>query len=98
MSIHSDLLWVWDSGKAKANESAHGVAFSEAATVLDDDRAITREDPDSIGEQRFVTLGMSASGQCHVVVYVWRGPATVRLISAWRANARQRRHYGQDHG
>ena len=98
MSIHSRLRWVWDAAKAKANESAHGVAFCEAVTVLDDDRAITREDPDSIGEQRFVTLGMSASGRCLVVVYVWRGPATVRLISAWRANARQRRLYGQGRG
>ena len=98
MSIHSRLRWVWDPAQAKANESAHGVAVAEAATVLDDDRAVTREDPDSIGEQRFVTLGMSGSGRCLVVVYGWRGPATVRLISAWRANARQRRLYAQGVG
>ena len=98
MSIHSRLRWVWDPAKAKANESAHGVAFAEVATVLDDDRAVTREDPDSIGEQRFVTLGMSGSGRCLVVVYAWRGPATARLISAWRADARQRRLYAQGVG
>jgi len=33
--------------------------FQEAATVLDDEAALTREDPDSIEEQRFVTLGLS---------------------------------------
>jgi len=98
MSIHSELRWVWDPAKAKANESAHGVSFAEAATVLSDDLAITREDPDSNGEQRFVTLGISGSGRCLVVVYTWRGPSTVRLISAWRANARQRRHYAQGFG
>jgi hypothetical protein len=98
MSIHSQLRWVWDPAKAKANQSAHGVAFAEAATVLDDDRAIAREDSDSIGEQRFVNLGMSGNGNCIIVVYAWRGPATVRLISAWRANARQRRLYAQDFG
>lgn len=98
MSIHLDLRWVWDPTKAKVNESDHGVSFAEEATVLDDDRAITREDSDSIGEQRFVTLGMSGNGNCIVVVYAWRGPATVRLISAWRANARQRRLYAQDFG
>ena len=98
MSIHSGLWRVWDPAKAKANESAHGVTFAEAATVLDDDRAVTREDPDSIGEQRFVTLGMSGNGNCLVIVYAWRGPATVRLISAWRANARQRRLYAQGCG
>ena len=98
MSIHSNLRWVWDPAKARANESAHGVTFVEAATVIEDERAITREDPDSIGEQRFVTLGMSATGKCLVIVYAWRGPATIRLISAWRANAKQRRIYAQNFG
>jgi uncharacterized DUF497 family protein len=87
---------LWDPAKAKANLAEHGVRFAEAATVLEDDRAITREDPDSVGEQRFVTLGLSGSGNLLVVVYAWRGPATIRLISAWKANARQRKKYAQD--
>jgi len=86
---------LWDPAKAKANLAVHAVSFAEAATVLDDDRAITREDPDSIGEQRFVTLGLSGSGKLLVVVYSWRGHATIRLISAWKANARQRKQYAQ---
>jgi uncharacterized DUF497 family protein len=53
-----------------------------------------REDTDSFGEQRFVSLGMSAAGNLLVIVYTWR-PATIRLISAWRANARQRKAYAQ---
>ena len=93
MSIQS-MRWEWDTAKAAANERIHGVAFAEAATVLDDERAITREDTDSVGEQRFVSLGMSAAGNLLVVVYAWR-PATIRLISAWRANARQRKQYAQ---
>jgi ribonuclease toxin BrnT of type II toxin-antitoxin system len=51
----------------------HGVGFAEAATVLDDEHAITREDEDSVGEQRFVTLGLSGAGNLLVVVYSWRG-------------------------
>jgi uncharacterized DUF497 family protein len=43
--------------KAKANLRAHGVSLAEAATVLDDDVALTREDPDADDEPRFVTLG-----------------------------------------
>jgi uncharacterized protein len=93
MSIQS-MRWEWDTAKAAANERTHGVAFAEAATVLDDERAITREDTDSVGEQRFVSLGMSAEGNLLVVVYAWR-PATIRLIWAWRANARQRKDYAQ---
>jgi uncharacterized DUF497 family protein len=88
------MRWEWDIAKAAANERIHGVAFAEAATVLDDERAITREDPDSVGEQRFVSLGMSAAGNLLVIVYTWR-PATIRLISAWRANSRQRKAYAQ---
>lgn len=52
----------WDPAKAAANLQAHGVSLGEAATVLEDDFALTREDPDAQGEQRFVTLGMSATG------------------------------------
>ncbi len=60
----------------------HGIGFAEAATVLDDERAITREDEDSVGEQRFVTLGLSGAGNLLVVVYSWRGATVIRLISA----------------
>lgn len=83
----------WDPDKATANLRAHRVAFSEAATVLTDDHALTREDSDSIGEQRFVTLGMSATGQLLVVVYTHREPDRYRLISAWKANKPQRTAY-----
>jgi uncharacterized DUF497 family protein len=46
------LYTSWDPAKAKANLAMHGIGFAEAATVLDDERAITREDEDSVGEQR----------------------------------------------
>jgi uncharacterized DUF497 family protein len=89
---------LWDPAKAKANLAAHSVSFAEAATVFEDDQAITREDTDSIGEQRFVTLGLSDVGNLLVVVYTWRGSAMIRLISAWKANARQRKQYAQGAG
>ena len=83
----------WDPKKAEANVRAHNVSFSEAATVLTDDYALTREDPDSLGEQRFVALGMSATGALLVVVYTHREPDIYRLISAWKANKPQRKLY-----
>lgn len=52
--------------------------------------ALTREDAGADEEQRFVTLGLSDVGTLLVVVYVCREPDTVRVISAWRANTRQR--------
>ena len=61
--------------------------------MLEDDFALTRDDPDSTDEQRFVSLGLSNLGNLLVVVYTYRGPDTIRLISAWRANRRQRVQY-----
>ncbi len=48
---------------------------------------------DSMNEQRFVTLGMNAFGLLLIVVYTYREQDIIRIISAWRANRRQRRQY-----
>lgn len=84
------MRFQWDPPKAEANLRAHGVSFAEAVTVLGDDNALTREDPDASGELRFVTLGLSDRGNLLVVVYTYREPDIIRLISAWKATARQR--------
>lgn len=83
----------WDPAKSTANWLAHGVRFVDAVSVLEDEFALTRKDPDSIGEQRFVTLGASATGAILVVVYTHREPDIYRIISAWKANRRQRTTY-----
>ena len=87
------MRFAWDLPKAGANLRVHGVSFAEAATVLEDDFALTRGDPDVVDEARFVTLGLSDLGKLLVVVYTWREPGTIRLISAWKANKRQRMQY-----
>ncbi len=53
----------WDPHKAAANLRQHGVPFAEAVTVFSDDFALTREDPDAVGEQRFVTPGHERDGR-----------------------------------
>ena len=83
----------WDPAKARANLRDHGVSFAEAVTVLEDEFSLTREDPDAQGEERFVTLGLSSFGNLLVVVYTYREPDVIRLISAWKANKRQRVRY-----
>lgn len=61
---------IWDSNKAAANPKNHDdVTFEEAQHVLLDAFALTREDNDVEGEQRFVTLGMGGKGRILVVVY-----------------------------
>ncbi len=90
------MQYEWDPAKAEANLAAHGISFTEAVIILEDNFALTREDPDSEGEQRFVTLGMSSFAQLLVVVYTYREPDIIRIISAWRANRRQRLRYEKD--
>ncbi len=87
------MKFEWDLPKARANLRVHGVSFAEAATVLEDDFALTRRDPNVVDEPRFVTLGLSDLGKLLVVVYTWREPEMIRLISAWKANRRQRMQY-----
>lgn len=83
----------WDSKKATANPKNHdGVTFEEARLVLLDPFALTREDSDSVDEQRFITLGMGGKGRILMVVYTYR-EETMRIISAWKANEPQRRRY-----
>jgi hypothetical protein len=58
-----------------------------------DDFALTREDHAALDEPRLVTLGMSDLANLLVVVYTYQEPDAVRLISAWKANRRQRKAY-----
>lgn len=86
----------WDPRKAAANLLAHEVRFAEAVTVFDDDFALTREDDDALLERRFITLGLSDQGVLLVVVYAYRDPDIIRIISAWKASRRQRLTYEEN--
>jgi uncharacterized DUF497 family protein len=83
----------YDSRKAASNLKKHGVSFDEAATSLLDSMALVREDDDAQGEARFVTVGMSSTGHLITVCYALRNNETIRLISARKATANERRQY-----
>lgn len=86
----------WDPGKAKLNLKKHGVHFADAVAVLEDELALTIRDPLPVEEERWITLGRDAVGRLLIVVYTWRGER-IRLISARRAMARERRQYEEHH-
>ena len=84
---------VWDPKKASFNFAKHGVMFADAATVLDDPCALTIEDR-RYNEERFVTVGSDAFGRVLVVVYTYPPNLdAVRLISARRSTASEKKHY-----
>lgn len=85
----------WDAEKARLNELKHGVSFAEASTVFGDALASTIADPDhSEGELRFLTFGVTSSGEAVVVAHTDRGD-TIRIISARYMTSRERRAYEQ---
>ena len=90
------LRFLWDPRKAGANERKHGVGFQEATTVFDDPLSVTIPDPDhSEDEQRLLLLGLSIRRHLLVVAHSERGES-IRIISARRANRRERRTYEED--
>ena len=86
------MKFQWDINKARRNLSKHGVRFSDAATIFDDELALTIEDPDAVGEWRYVTMGQSAAGVLITVVYTLR-EKEIRIISARQATRRERQYY-----
>ena len=83
----------WDESKCAANLAKHGVDFADAVGALLDPSAQTREDPDAVGEARYLTLGCGFVGRVLLVVWTERSADTIRLISARRASAGEARHY-----
>jgi hypothetical protein len=86
------MLFEFDPAKAASNLAKHRVSFAHAEQALRDEHALTIEDPDAIGEQRFLTLGMDALGRILVVCHTQREERT-RLISARKASKNEAKHY-----
>jgi uncharacterized DUF497 family protein len=86
------MNYQWDPVKAKTNVKKHGIEFADAVGVFDDADAITLEDPDSEGEQRFLSIGLDILGRIIVVAYTYRGDE-VRVISARKATKQEVRIY-----
>ena len=82
----------FDPDKDAANIVKHGLSLVEGEGVLNDPLGLTVEDESSVGESRWITVGMNAGGEVLVVVWTERGAAE-RLISVRRATAKERKNY-----
>ena len=83
----------WDSKKAASNLQKHGVSFEEAATALLDPMGKAQEDPDAVGEPRWLLLGMSAQQRLLSVAYTLRRDDRIRLIAARPATRKEANQY-----
>ena len=69
-------------------------------SVFRDPLASSIPDPDSVGEERWVTLGQAASGNLLVVVHTWvdleADRSLIRIISARRPTRTEARQYREE--
>ncbi|MEA5517652.1 BrnT family toxin [Limnoraphis robusta] len=83
----------WSPDKAALYLEKHRVSFQEAATVFNDPLSITFPDPDhSIGESRYIIIGVSQLGRLLVIAHTDRGEK-VRIISARQVTRQETRFY-----
>ena len=90
------MNFAWDENKRRSNLLKHRVDFADAVGVFYDDNAVTVEDPDHYQEQRFITLGMDYRLQMLVVVNMQKDGNIIRIISARKADHKERKQYEGD--
>lgn len=89
-----EMQFEWDDNKEKINLSKHGIDFSTAALVFQDENRIEfYDEAHSKDEDRYITIGqINGVAIIVMVVYTERGD-TIRLISARKATSQERRRY-----
>ena len=90
----------WDTTKAKLNLSKHRVNFETAIRVFADPLALVAQDRFEHGEQRWQTIGMVEGYLillvAHTVIDADGGVEVIRIISARKADPKERKRYDQE--
>ena len=86
------MNYQWDPKKAEINYKKHGVDFTDAVGVFEDEWSLTIKEQITGGEQRFMTIGVDFLGHVIVAVYTYRDE-DIRLISARPATKAERNVY-----
>ena len=89
------MRFEWNPSKAAANKRKHGVSFAEAAECFKDPLAMILDDPQY--PERLILIGVSRRQRTIFTVYAERDAALIRIISARRATARERRKYEEEY-
>lgn len=89
----------WDAAKNSENIRKHGISFHEAADAFRDERAALYFDAaHSDDEDRYFLIGMSEKLRILVVCHCYRrDAASVRIISARKATAHEKKEYERPH-
>jgi uncharacterized DUF497 family protein len=93
--LYQGQRFVWDTDKAAANVTKHGVSFEKACEVFFDPFLLL-EDAGVIKERRDAVIGLTEDWALLFVVHALREEDDIRIISARPATAQERRRY-EDH-
>ena len=88
------MLSEWDEGKNQSNIAKHGISFERAKTMFDGPCLTLMDDRKDDGEEREISLGLLEGIAVIVVVHTERVERT-RIISARKANGREKRLYNE---
>ena len=90
----SEVRFEWDDNKEQINIAKHGIDFTTAARVFEDENRLELYDEaHSDTGDRYITIGeINGVAIIVFVVYTERGDA-IRLISARKATKQERRAY-----
>lgn len=88
-----ELYFEWDEQKRKTNLKKHGVDFADVTGLFYDDETLIIEDPELHNEQRFIALGLDAMSHVVVVVHVYKEDDLIRIISARKADPKERQQF-----
>ena len=91
----------WDPAKAASNLRKHGVSFQTAVRVFTDPYALVEQDLIENGEERWQTIGVGEGVVMLMVAHTVDEEGdieVIRIISARRANRKERRRYEEENG
>lgn len=93
------MRFIWDQEKNRRNIAKHKLSFESAQLVFNDWRALSRLERIVDGEERWQTIGLAGGIVIVLVAHTWHeehGEEIVRIISARKATARERKAYEQN--
>jgi hypothetical protein len=91
----------WDEHKNLRNQRKHGISFEDAEEVFLDPLHVSLTERVVDGEQRWQTVGMIEGGLLLFVVHTSCEDdveEAIRIISARRADRRERKRYEEGNG
>jgi uncharacterized DUF497 family protein len=91
--VQFNMRYEWDPLKEKINVKKHGVSFSDAKDALNCGLVIVLKEDSDFGEERYVYLGMCKKLNVLVVVVAYPEEEITRIISARKANKKERIFY-----